>query len=107
MNAGIGALSDEKYFKSNCEKIIKTRVWTENQLKGLGFSMTNSKTNFIFAKHEKVGGKELYLALKEKGVLIRHFETELLKDYNRITVGSDEQMKEFIGILKEVLEDLV
>lgn len=107
MNAGIGALSDEKYFKSNCEKIIKTRVWTQNQLKSLGFSMTNSKANFIFAKHEKVGGKELYLALKEKGVLIRHFETELLKDYNRITIGSDEQMKEFIGILKEVLEETV
>ena len=67
--------------------------------------MTDSKANFIFAKSDKIGGKDLYLSLKEKGVLIRHFETPLLKDYNRITVGSKEQMEEFIKTVKGILEE--
>lgn len=104
MAAGIGAISDTDYFEANCKKIIEAREYTANELKKLGFTMTGSSSNFIFAKHGKVGGMELYLALKEKGVLIRHFETPLLKDYNRITVGSVEQMQQFITVLTGVLE---
>ena len=47
---------------------------------------------------------ELYLALKERGVLVRHFETPRLRDYNRITIGSREDMAEFIRITREILE---
>ena len=103
--AGVGALIDEEYFKENCKKIEENREWTENELKNLGFSMTSSKANFIFAKHTGVSGMELYLRLKENGVLIRHFETPLLKDYNRITIGSREQMESFIENVKIVLAE--
>lgn len=105
MWAGIGALTDTDYFKENCAKIQATRAWTAKKLKELGFVMTESKANFLFAKHPSIGGQELYLTLKEKGVLVRHFETPLLKDYNRITIGSDEQMEEFIETIKEILEE--
>ena len=103
--AGIGALTDSEYFEKNCRLIQENREWTINALKKLGFTVTDSKSNFIFAKSDKIGGNELYLTLKEKGVLIRHFETPLLKDYNRITVGSREQMEEFIVTLETVLEE--
>lgn len=106
MAAGIGSLCDEQYFRENCEKIKNTREKTANALKALGFSMTDSKTNFLFAKHPSLDGKALYLALKEKGVLVRHFDTELLRDYNRITIGSDAQMEEFIKILTSVMEEM-
>ena len=46
----------------------------------------------------------LYQALKERGILVRHFETDRLKDYNRITIGSMEQMQELIEVLKELLK---
>ena len=107
MAAGIGAIADNEYFESNCKKIIATREKTAETLKSLGFTLTDSKSNFLFAKHKSVGGKELYSALKEKGVLIRHFEKPRLNDYNRITVGSESQMEEFFSILKTVLEELV
>ena len=106
MAAGIGALKDKEYFTTNCKKIIKTREWTENELKKLGFVMTDSLTNFLFAKHPDYSGKNIYLKLKEKGVLVRHFDTDKLTEYNRITIGSDEQMEIFIDKLKEVLEEL-
>lgn len=105
MAAGVGALCDEAYFKENCGKIIKTRERSAKRLRDMGFVLTDSKTNFMFAKHPSVSGKDLYLALKENGVLVRHFDIERIKDYTRITVGSDEQMDEFFTILEKVLED--
>ena len=105
MAAGVGALCDTEYFEGNCSKIVATREKTAKKLKALGFELTDSKSNFLFAKHKNIGGKDIYLALREKGVLIRHFETPLLRDYNRITVGSDEQMEIFIEKVREVLEE--
>ena len=104
MNAGIGALADDAYFRKNCQTIIETRAFTQKALTELGFTMTDSLANFLFVKHEKIGGQELYLTLKERGILIRHFETDRLKDYNRITIGSMEQMEELIEALKEILQ---
>ncbi len=103
MAAGIGALCDEVYFKANCQTIMENREKTKQELARLGFTFPDSKANFIFAKSDKMGGKELYLALKAKGVLIRHFDAPGIGDYNRITVGSAEQMEKLIRVLEEVL----
>lgn len=104
MAAGVGALSDEMYFKSNCEKIIKTRTRISKELEKLGFFVTDSKANFIFAKHKTVSGEEIYKKLRENGILVRHFAKERISDYNRITVGSDVEMDELVKILTEVLK---
>lgn len=106
MAAGLGVLADNGYTLKNCNEIIKNREFTVNELKKLGFSCTNSFANFVFAKHGTVGGKEIYLKLKEKGVLIRHFDKQRIKDYNRITVGDRQQMEILIEKIKEVLEEL-
>ena len=87
--------------------IMEVRDWTMQQLKAAGFTLTDSKANFVFASHPKVDGKEIYLRLKEKGVLIRHFDTPRLRQYNRITIGSAQQMQIFMEKLKEVLEELL
>ena len=106
MAAGVGTLLDEAYIKENCRQIAEVRAWTTQQLKDAGFVLTDSKANFIFAKHPTADGKEIYLRMKKKGVLIRHFDTPRLCQYNRITVGSREQMEIFLERLKEVLEEL-
>ena len=105
MAAGIGMLEDEDYTQANCRTIVETRAYTAAELKKLGFIMTESKTNFIFAAHEKVDGEKIYLKLKEKGILVRHFTTPRIAQYNRITVGSREQMDALIQALKEILEE--
>ena len=107
MAAGVGTLLDEDYVQANCRAIMEVREWTAAQLKALGFAMTDSKANFLFAAHPEADGKEIYLRLKEKGVLIRHFDTPRLRQYNRITVGSQAQMEIFMEKLKEVLEELL
>ena len=102
--AGVGALEDAEYFENNCRTIIANREWTVGELKKLGFTTTDSKANFIFAKCEHIDGKELYLKLKERGILVRHFDKAPIKDYNRITIGSMEEMQAYIDTVKTILE---
>ena len=104
MAAGIGALEADGYFRVNCQKIIETRAWTEKKLAELGFEVIPSMANFVFAKHPDIPGRDMNLALREKGILVRHFNKPRLKDYNRITIGSREQMKALVKALTEILE---
>ncbi len=100
--AGIGALEDQKYTDENCKKIIKTRRKTSDSLKKLGFFITDSCANFLFAKHESFGGEYIYEQLRERGVLVRHFNAPRIADFNRITVGSEEQMAALIKALEDI-----
>ena len=103
MAAGIGALDDDTYFRDNCRAIMETRAWTAARLKALGFTVTDSRANFLFAKHPAFPGKALYTQLREKGILVRHFDTPRLTDYNRITVGSRQQMEAFVAAVEVIL----
>lgn len=104
MAAGIGSLEDEEYTLKNCETICENRKYTMDELGKMGFEMTNSTANFIFAKHQSVSGKEIYTKLREKGILVRHFDSERIKEYNRITIGTKEQMQAFLDAVSEILE---
>jgi histidinol-phosphate aminotransferase len=88
---------------ANCQKIIENRQFTTDALLDLGFEILPSKANFIFAKSDKISGETLYLKLKEKGVLVRHFTSERIKEYNRITIGSRTEMESFVSAVKEIL----
>ena len=103
--AGVGSMMDVEYFEKNCREIIQTRESTKASLAVLGFELTNSQANFIFAKHGRIGGEELYLALKERGVLVRHFSGERISEYNRITVGSPSEMQVLVDTVKSILEE--
>ena len=102
--AGVGALADKDYFRSNCEKIIKNREWCTSELRALGFCVLPSFANFVFAKSCAIGGEDLYLALKQKGILVRHFKNERIRDFVRITIGNEEQMHALVDKIKEILE---
>lgn len=105
MAAGAAALREDDYYMENCKKIIATREKTKETLEDMDFFVTDSKANFLFAKSDEIGGEELYLKLKEKGVLVRHFSTEKIKEYNRITIGTAEEMSRFTAIVKEILNE--
>ena len=106
MAAGRAALLDAAYYREGCDKIMKTRERTRQALLALGFTVTDSKTNFLFAAHRKIGGKELYLALKQNGILVRHFDLPKIERYNRITIGTDEQMDILLEKIKSILKGI-
>lgn len=104
--AGVGAIEDKEYFERNCKEIINNREYTQNELEKLGFTHTQSMANFVFAKTDKISGENLYKKLKERGILVRHFDKEEIKEYNRITVGNKEEMRALINAVREILENL-
>ena len=103
--AGVASLKHDEYNRENSLKIMDTRERYGRILRGLGFKMTESQANFFFARHPAISGEELYLELKKRGVLIRHFNVERIKDYNRITIGTPEQMDRLVEEIKAILED--
>ena len=98
---GAGVLEDEEYTKNNCKTIIENREYLTKKLEAMDFFVLPSKANFVFARHDKIDGRALYETLKSNGVLVRHFDSERLKDYNRITVGTKEQIDILIQKITE------
>lgn len=103
LSAGIKAVEENDYYMNNCVTIANTRQRVMDELRKRGFSVTDSKSNFIFAKSDRVSGEKLYLELKKNGVLVRHFNDKKIKDYNRITVGTDREM----DILLEKIDKII
>ena len=103
---GIGTLRDAAYTKKNCETVAATREYVLGELRALGFECTPSVTNFVFCAHHRIGGEALYLALRARGFLVRHFTTPRIADYNRITVGSREEMEALCHTVRIILEEL-
>ena len=103
--AGAAALIDNDYYMNNCKTIIDNREWTVAALEELGFEVLPSKANFVFAKNDKIDGEKLYLELKNRGILIRHFTKDAICQYNRITIGTVEQMKKLIDTISLILEE--
>lgn len=104
MKAGAAALAEQSYYDENCKKIMETRDYTTRELEKLGFSVLPSKTNFIFAKKPGLAGAALYQGLKERGVLVRYFDKDRIRDYNRITIGTREQMDILLEKVRELLQ---
>ena len=100
--AGIRAMEDEDYFRLCTRTVAENRDRTAEALKQMDFRLTDSKANFLFAQSSRIPGGELYRKLKEKGILVRHFDKPRLEDRLRITVGSREQMEALLTALREL-----
>ena len=101
--AGIEAFKDEEYFKESISKIINTREKTKEKLKELGFKVLDSKSNFLFMSHNKIFAEDIYLKLKANGILVRYFKQDIINNFIRATIGTDEEMIIFINALKKIV----
>lgn len=100
--AGIVTLRENTYFKNSCQAIQFNRRYTSRALEDLGFEILPSSANFLFVRSDRIGGEELYLRLKDKGVLIRHFSDPKISDWNRVTIGTKVQMDTFLSKVEEI-----
>lgn len=100
---GAATVDAEAYYREKCAEIVQTREWTKRQLEKLGFFVLPSDTNFLFAKTGDMDGGQLYEILRSKGILVRHFTNPKISQYNRITIGTMEQMEVLVNTLREVL----
>jgi histidinol-phosphate aminotransferase len=94
---GEAAVDDEAYYIEMRRKIVITRDRTTEELKTLGVVMTDSKANFLIAKHAAVSGGELYRKLKSMGILVRNFDKPRISDYLSSPPATDAQMDTLIN----------
>ncbi|MCC8015972.1 MAG: aminotransferase class I/II-fold pyridoxal phosphate-dependent enzyme, partial [Clostridiales bacterium] len=103
MAAGTESVKDVKYFKSTVSKVISTRTEVSDKLRGLGFKVMDSQTNFLFATHPQKNMKDYFEWLKAQKIYIRHFNLPRIKNYVRITIGTNSEMDIFLKKTKEYL----
>ena len=97
------ALNDKTVFEENNQKIIDTREWTSNELEQLSFYVIPSKTNFLMITHKEMAANDLYLKLKDEGIIVRYFDMPRINNFLRVTMGTADEMKTFIDTLSKIL----
>lgn len=103
--AGVAAIEDDDYSRRNCEKIIKTRMAVVEELAKRGFETLPSCANFIFTRKPALSGDVLYTRLRDKGVLVRHFTKEPIRDFLRVTIGTPEEMQFFLKAIDVIIKE--
>jgi histidinol-phosphate aminotransferase len=101
----IAAIEDQEHLEATSNKVIQTRTRLVQQLSGLGFETLPSTANFILTQHPQFPGASLYQALRDRGIIVRHFKTPRIDNFLRITIGTDEQSGELVAALKEILSE--
>jgi histidinol-phosphate aminotransferase len=102
--AGEAAVQDAPYFDYCRKLIIENRQYVSEKLRGLGFRVLPSMTNFVFAgPQEGLSGKEYYEALRSRNILVRYFDQDRLREFVRITIGTTDQMDALISATKDIL----
>lgn len=96
------ALADQEYFDQTRQKVMDTRAWTDAELKKLGFITCPSQTNFIFTRHPEKAGKDVFARLRQEGILVRRWDIPEIKEWLRISIGTDEEMQAMINVLKDI-----
>ncbi|MDQ0061926.1 histidinol-phosphate transaminase [Paenibacillus harenae] len=99
----VAAFEDDAYFRETTEKVIRTRDRVAGELTALGFTLTDSKTNFVFASYPDKPASSIFQQLRDKGVLVRYFAQPRIEEYLRISIGTDEEMDAFLQAVKEIV----
>ena len=103
---GEAAIDEDDYYQENNKIIVENREYTTEKLREIGFDVLQSKANFVFARHDQISGEMLYQKLKNNGILVRHFASEQIKDYVRITIGLKKQMDILLEKLNYILQEV-
>ncbi|MBE6861353.1 MAG: histidinol-phosphate transaminase [Ruminococcus sp.] len=101
---GAEAVKDEEYFQSTLKMIIDVREYSKERLSQLGFTFTDSKSNFIFASHNTKSAGEIFAALKERKIFVRYWNKPRIGNHLRISIGTREEMDALFAALEEILK---
>ena len=100
IRAAAAAMRDQEHFQANCRKIIRTRTWAAGRFRELGFKLEDSAANFLFVTHPEIGARQIFEYLRGRGIYVRWFDRDRIRDYLRVTIGTDAEMFEFFEVLE-------
>jgi histidinol-phosphate aminotransferase len=102
--AAVAAIEDEDWFQQACEQVIANRETLRTGLVSLGFDVLPSAANFLFVRHREQSAEALYVALRERNILVRHFDKPRIDEFLRISIGSEEDCETLLAALSEILK---
>lgn len=97
------AFEDRAYFQQTCQAVIDSREQLVAAMTGLGFEVLPSAANFVFTRHPQHDAAQLAAALREHGVIVRHFKQQRIAQFLRITIGAPEQNQALLDALRHIL----
>ncbi|TGA99397.1 histidinol-phosphate transaminase [Sporolactobacillus shoreae] len=97
------AIEEDDYYSQMAQRVIRTRENTVKSLDEMGFSIIPSRANFIFITHPDYPAEDLFHKLRTRGILVRYFSQSRISDYLRVSIGTDEEMKQFVQTMRELL----
>ena len=103
--AGVESVKDRQYFEETCKKIINTREEAKKIMAEMGFEFPDSKANFLFVTHKKYDMTKLFEYLREKNIYVRHWNNPAIKDYLRITIGTEEEMNKLYQAIRDFMKE--
>ena len=103
IDMGVACVKDDAYFKEIVGRVVATRERVKEELAELGFTCTDSKSNFIFATHKTVPAAEIFEACRKRQIYVRYFKKPRIDNYLRISIGTDQEMDRFLDFLREYL----
>ncbi len=98
----VEAIRDDACFRETTEKIVMTRERVSAELAAMGFTVIPSRANFVFVAAARIPGNDLFLGLREKGILVRHFTNPKTENYIRVSIGTDAEMDCFVEVIREI-----
>ncbi|HIU26630.1 MAG TPA: histidinol-phosphate transaminase [Candidatus Copromorpha excrementigallinarum] len=105
IKAGVEAMRDREYFEQMTGRIIRTREKFVSEMEKMGFILLPSKANFVFARHESIPGEEYFTKLRKYNIIVRYFGKPRIRDFVRITIGTDNEMEELLTATQEILKE--
>ncbi len=103
IRAASAAMRDQEHFQENCRKIVRTRTWATRRFRELGFVFEDSSANFLFVTHPEVPAQQIFEYLRGRGIYVRWFDKDRIRNYLRVTIGTDEEMYEFFEVVEGFL----
>ncbi|WP_028357985.1 histidinol-phosphate transaminase [Brackiella oedipodis] len=104
--AAQAAFEDETYFQQCRQQIISSRQYLSQALMELGFEVLPSQTNFVFVRHAEIEAAQIAAALRQRGILVRHFKQARIENFLRITIGLQVECQQLIQALQQILSEI-
>jgi histidinol-phosphate aminotransferase len=101
--AALASLDDEEYFRQSCQRVVANREFVREEMTALGFQVLPSAANFVFATHPRCAARDLFAALRERGIIVRYFDKPRIDNYLRISIGTEAQCEALLSALRDLL----
>jgi histidinol-phosphate aminotransferase len=101
--AAEAAVGADAHFRDTCERVMRTRDELTAGLQSLGFEVLPSAANFVFATHPGHDAAALARQLRERAILVRHFQQPRIARFLRISVGTEDQCRQLLDALAALL----